>query len=68
MTRACPECGQLLTREASPGCSFHVSWRERAAIKEFDGRQQRTEAERQAWNEELARYRAAWGIHGEEKT
>ena len=60
----CPECGKLL-RFMEAGCLFHVCWTARAAIKEFDGKQERKEAEAQAYKEELTRHLSRRWQHDE---
>lgn len=44
----CPSCGTDLRRPSRVGCPTHLEWAERAAIREFDGRQPRPLAELEA--------------------
>lgn len=45
----CPSCEKPLRQQPSPvGCPTHHDWAERAAIREFEGRQPRGLAELEA--------------------
>ena len=56
----CPECGRLW-RTVNAACTTHDAYEERAALREYQGGQDRKQAEAEAQKEATTQHLSRWG-------